>query len=138
MRSRRLSSRSWLVEQVGQRGEHEQVAMPTQYHAPTIPVRHTATTILPGELLKLQWLPFVPPTLFQSSSERHDPNLGGQFCIHIQDGKPVVAIYRIQNIVGRTCIDIREHTKELHCRPAIVLEGKGLEGSCPDLAPNCS
>ena len=52
------------------------------------------------------------------------------------DGKLEPGIYKIQNIVSQTYVDIREHTKELCCRPATVLEdGKGLVGSCPHLNP---
>lgn len=35
-------------------------------------------------------------------------------------------VYKIQNIVGQTYVDTREHSKELCCRPATLLEGKGL------------
>ena len=40
-------------------------------------------------------------------------------------------IYKIQNIVSQTYVDIREHTKELCCRPVTLLDGKGLVGSRP-------
>jgi len=43
-----------------------------------------------------------------------------------ESGKLKPGIYRIQNIVGQTYVDIREHSKELCCRPATLLEGKGL------------
>jgi len=45
-----------------------------------------------------------------------------------RDGKLKPGIYKIQNIVGHTHVDIREDTRELCCRPATVLnsEGKGL------------
>jgi hypothetical protein len=45
-----------------------------------------------------------------------------------EDGKLRPGIYKIQNIVGQTYVDIREHNKELCGRPATVLEGKGLVG----------
>ena len=48
-----------------------------------------------------------------------------------KDGKLKPGIYKIQNIVGQTYVDIREHTRELCCRPATLLEGKGLVGLCP-------
>ena len=53
----------------------------------------------------------------------------------LKDGKLKPGVYKIQNIVGQTYVDIREHAKELCCRPATVLEGKGLVGSCPHLTP---
>ncbi|KAF9781768.1 hypothetical protein BJ322DRAFT_1111690 [Thelephora terrestris] len=40
-------------------------------------------------------------------------------------GKLKPGIYKIQNIVGETYLDIREHNKELCCRPDFVLGGKG-------------
>ncbi|KAF9642236.1 hypothetical protein BDM02DRAFT_2471012 [Thelephora ganbajun] len=43
-----------------------------------------------------------------------------------EDGKLRPAVYKIQNIVGQTYVDIREHSKELCGRPATVLEKKGL------------
>jgi hypothetical protein len=52
-----------------------------------------------------------------------------------ESGKLRPGIYKIQNIVGQTYVDIRDHTKELCGRPATVLEGKGLVGSCFRLAP---
>jgi hypothetical protein len=45
-----------------------------------------------------------------------------------KDGKLRPGIYKIQNIVGQTYADIRDHTKELCGRPATALEGKGLVG----------
>ena len=48
-----------------------------------------------------------------------------------KDGKLRPGVYKIQNIVGQTYVDIREHARELCCRPATVLEGKGLVGSGP-------
>ena len=45
------------------------------------------------------------------------------------DGKLKPGIYRIQNIVSQTYLDIRNDSKQLCCRPAAVLEGKGLVGS---------
>jgi hypothetical protein len=50
-----------------------------------------------------------------------------------RDGKLRPGIYKIQNIVGQTYVDIREHAKELCGRPATLLEGKGLVRSCPHL-----
>ena len=50
-----------------------------------------------------------------------------------KDGKLRPGIYRIQNIVSQTYVDIREHTRELCCRPATLLEGKGLVGLYPAL-----
>ena len=36
-------------------------------------------------------------------------------------------IYKIQNLLGQTYMDIHEHTREVCCRPATALaEGKGL------------
>ena len=52
-----------------------------------------------------------------------------------KDGKLKPGVYKIQNIVGQTYVDIREHTRELCGRPATVLEGKGLVSSCLYLAP---
>lgn len=43
-----------------------------------------------------------------------------------KDGKLKPGIYKIQNIVGQTYVDTREHTRELCGRPATALEGKGL------------
>ena len=60
-------------------------------------------------------------------SSKNDP-----FSI-FKDGKPKPGIYKIQNIASQTYVDIREHTRELCCRPATFLEGKGLVGSCPCL-----
>ena len=54
-----------------------------------------------------------------------------------KDGKLKSGTYKIQNIVGQTYVDIREHNKELCCRPATILEleGKGLVSSLPHLIP---
>ncbi|KAF9781762.1 hypothetical protein BJ322DRAFT_243167 [Thelephora terrestris] len=41
-------------------------------------------------------------------------------------GKLRPGIYKIQNIVSQTYVDMRESPKELCCRPATLLEGKGL------------
>lgn len=46
-----------------------------------------------------------------------------------KNGKLEPGIYKIQNIVGQTYLDMREHTRELCCRPATLLDGKGLVGS---------
>ncbi|KAF9781772.1 hypothetical protein BJ322DRAFT_1161694 [Thelephora terrestris] len=43
-----------------------------------------------------------------------------------EDGKLKPGIYKIQNIVGQTYVDIRDHSQELCCRPASALEGQGL------------
>jgi hypothetical protein len=51
-----------------------------------------------------------------------------------EDGRLRPGIYKIMNIVSQTYVDIREHTKELCGRPATLLEGKGLVGSCFRLA----
>ena len=51
-----------------------------------------------------------------------------------KDGKLKPGIYKIQNIVSQTYVDVREHTRELCCRPAAVLEGNGLVSPCPHLA----
>lgn len=51
------------------------------------------------------------------------------------DGSLKPGIYKIQNVVGHTYLDIRDESKELCCRPATVLEGKGLVRSYPPLAP---
>ena len=50
-----------------------------------------------------------------------------------KDEKLKPGIYRIQNIVGQTYVDIREHTRELCGRPTTVLEGKGPVSSRPNL-----
>ena len=47
-----------------------------------------------------------------------------------KDGKLEPGIYKIQNIVSHTYVDMREDTRQLCCRPATVLEGKGLVGLC--------
>ena len=52
-----------------------------------------------------------------------------------EDGKLRPGIYKIQNIVGQTYVDIREHNKELCARPGALLEGKGLVGPCLSLTP---
>ena len=46
-----------------------------------------------------------------------------------KDGKLKPGIYKIQNAASNTYVDIREHPKELCCRPATLLEGKGRVGS---------
>ncbi|KAF9648158.1 hypothetical protein BDM02DRAFT_2342614 [Thelephora ganbajun] len=43
-----------------------------------------------------------------------------------KDGKLKPGVYKIQNIVGQTYVDIREHTRELCGRPTTLLEGGGL------------
>jgi len=52
-----------------------------------------------------------------------------------KDDKLKPGVYKIQNIVGQTYVDIREHVRELCCRPAAVLEGNGLVGSRPHPTP---
>jgi len=42
-----------------------------------------------------------------------------------KDGELKPGIYKIQNIVGQTYVDVRDRSRELCCRPATVLEGKG-------------
>lgn len=61
-------------------------------------------------------------------------NLKNESISIFQDGKLKPGIYKIQNIVGQTYVDIQEHTRELCGRPATALEGKGLVGFCPRLA----
>ena len=46
-----------------------------------------------------------------------------------KDGKLKSGIYKIQNIVSQTYLSVREHTRELCCRPATVPEGIELVGS---------
>ena len=46
-----------------------------------------------------------------------------------KDGRIKPGVYKIQNIVSQTYVDIREHSRELCGRPTTVLEGKGLVGS---------
>jgi len=43
-----------------------------------------------------------------------------------KDYKLKPGVYMIQDIVSKTYVDIQERTKELCCRPATALEGKGL------------
>ena len=43
-----------------------------------------------------------------------------------KDGKFKPGIYMIQNIVSQTYVDMREHSRELCCRPDTLLEGTGL------------
>ena len=50
-----------------------------------------------------------------------------------RDGRIKPGIYKIQNVVGQTYVDIRDHNRELCGRPVTTLEGKGLVGSCPHL-----
>ena len=52
--------------------------------------------------------------------------------ISIFELKP--GIYKIQNIIGQTYVDIQEYTRELCGRPAAALEEKGLVGFCPYFA----
>jgi hypothetical protein len=47
-----------------------------------------------------------------------------------REGKLKPGVYKIQNVVGQTYVDVREHSKQLCGRPATLLEGKGLVGSC--------
>ena len=39
-----------------------------------------------------------------------------------KDGKLKLGLYKIQNLVSKTYVDIHEHTMELCCRPASALE----------------
>ena len=48
-----------------------------------------------------------------------------------QDGKLRPGIYKIQNVAGQTYVDIHDRTHELCCRPATILEEKGLVSSSP-------
>ena len=51
-----------------------------------------------------------------------------------KDAKLRPGIYKIQNIVSKTYVEIREYPKELCCRPSgTSLEGKGRVGSHPHL-----
>ena len=51
-----------------------------------------------------------------------------------KDGKLKPGIYKIQNVVSETYVDVLEHTGELCCRPVTVLEGNELlVGSRPRL-----
>ena len=80
------------------------------------------------------WRAHVPPTPHSTCSRTrayHDPNVCEQLMSTFKDGKLKPGVYQIQNIVGQTYVDIREHTGELCCRPATLLEGKGLVGLCP-------
>lgn len=52
------------------------------------------------------------------------------------DGKLKPGIYKIQNLAGHTYLDIRDESKELCCRPATVLEGKGFVRTCLPLFPH--
>ena len=49
------------------------------------------------------------------------------------NGKLKPGIYKVHNIRGQTYVDIREDSRELCCRPATALEGKGLVCLCPRL-----
>ena len=52
-------------------------------------------------------------------------SIGGYTSI-FKDGKLKPGLYKIQNIVSQTYLDMQEHNRELCCRPAAVLEGNGL------------
>jgi len=56
----------------------------------------------------------------------------GGYTSIFKDGKLKPGVYKIQNIAGQTYVG--EHTRELCCRPATLLEGNGLVGSLPRLA----
>ena len=45
-----------------------------------------------------------------------------------KDGKPNQGIYKIRYRPSVPYVDVRGRTKELRCRPAMVLGGKGLVG----------
>jgi len=48
-----------------------------------------------------------------------------------EDGKLKSGIYKIQNIVGQTHLEVRDHSKQLCCRSAAALkDGNGLVRSC--------
>ena len=51
-----------------------------------------------------------------------------------KDGKLKPGIYKLQNIVSQTCVDIQEHTRRLYCRPVTAVEGNQLVGLRPLLA----
>jgi len=72
----------------------------------------------------------VPATLSPFRASRSHTMADGSETI-FKDGKLKPGVYKIQNIVGHTYVDIQEHVRELCCRPATVLEGKGLVGSRP-------
>jgi hypothetical protein len=84
---------------------------------------------------KVQRLSLVPPRSRSSCSHTMAQTSTDDSVSVFRDGKLKPGIYKIQNIVGQTYLDIREHTKELCCRPVTVLEGKGLVGSSPHLIP---
>ena len=47
-----------------------------------------------------------------------------------KDGKLKPGIYKIQNIVGQTYLEVRDHSKQLCCRSATALkDGNGLVSS---------
>ena len=48
-----------------------------------------------------------------------------------KNGKLVPGVYKIQNVASQTYLDMREHTRGVCCRPAALLDGKGLVGSRP-------
>ena len=78
------------------------------------------------------------PTLLQHSSAPRMAVISTTDPVsRFKDGKLKPGIYRIQNIVGQTYVDTREHTRELCCRPVTVLEGRGLVSSCPHLRAFC-
>ena len=50
----------------------------------------------------------------------------------LNDGRIKPGIYKIQNVVGQTYLEIREDSKELCCKPAAASEdGKGLVSPSP-------
>ena len=51
-----------------------------------------------------------------------------------KDGKLEPGVFKIQNIASQTYLDVRDHTKEVCCRPAEYLDGKGLVGSRSNFA----
>ena len=110
--------------QVRKRGEHEQVtvlACDYRLHL------HVFAT--------LSRLSFVPPRAHSLCSHTMGVTSTNDATSIFKDGKLKSGIYKIQNIVSQTYVDIREHNKELCGRPATVLEGKGLVGSCPHSTP---
>jgi len=43
-----------------------------------------------------------------------------------KDGKLKPGVYKIQNLYSETYLDIHRHSKQVCCRPARDLEGRGL------------
>jgi len=77
-----------------------------------------------------------PPCSRSSCSHTMTLTSANDFASIFKDGKLKPGIYMIQNVVSQTYVDMREHSRELCCRPDTRLEGKGLVGSCPHLTHN--